>query len=136
MESGYHQEPVPEWLAADIAEFGRGLGLSTFALNGRGVAAVVFENGLGLTLERRRGRLCVYMTCPVRPEAGILRELLSLAHPWGRLAGRVRTAYWANQERAAFLVVLPEAAVSVPRINAAFEDVWQAAQGFQAQYRA
>lgn len=132
MEMSRHHEPAPEWVAADIAEFGRGLGLSGLALSLRGTAAVAFENGLGLALEWHGGSLCLYMTCPADAEPDTLRRLLTVAHPRGRWGGRLRAGYAERQGRAALLVVLAQREISVPRLNAAFEELWQAMRSLMA----
>ena len=58
--------PAPVWLDDIVREFGRSAGLSDFALNDRGAAAISFETGAQLRFEYAFESLVVALSVPYR----------------------------------------------------------------------
>ena len=113
----------PVWLNSVIADFGRSAGLDGLGLNGRGAAALTFENGSALRLEYTGEELMVAMTVP----SADLRRLLSLSHPRARHAFRVRTGVVPRTREAVMAVRIAERDVTLPRVSGAFELLWRLA---------
>ncbi len=121
---------APGWIAALVRDFGRAAGLSDFALNERGVAAVSFENGLSLRFEFAEEALTVAVTVPALLDPAQARVLLAYAHPDARFGMRVRTGYLAGRGRAVFAIRLDEREATLPVVNRAFDVLWHVAQEF------
>ena len=121
---------APGWIAALVRDFGRAAGLSDFALNARGVAAVSFENGLSLRFEFAEEALTVAVTVPVLLDPAQARTLLAYAHPDARFGMRVRTGYLVGRGRAVFAIRLDEREATLPVANHAFDTLWHIAQEF------
>ena len=121
---------APGWIAALVRDFGRAAGLSDFALNERGVAAVSFENGLSLRFEFAEEALTVAVTVSALLDPAQARVLLAYAHPDARLGFRLRTGYLARSGRAVFAVALAGRDVTLPSINAVFALLWRIALEF------
>lgn len=121
---------TPTWLNEIVRDFGRQMGLNEFALNERGTAGLRFENGLSLRLEYANETLT--MMIGMTPTNSVdfesfARKLLSLAHY--ELAGGVgvRAGYLARAGEAIFVKRMNEREIDVPKLEEAFQALWQAA---------
>lgn len=122
---------APSWMEALVREFGKGAGLSKFAFNERGAAALSFENGASLRFEYAEGMLAVAMTVPSILDSGRAAALLARAHPdAARGSFRIRTGYLASRGRAVFAVRLAEREATLPLLNQAFAALWAAAREY------
>ena len=121
---------APGWIASLVGDFGKAAGLSSLSLNGRGTAAIAFENGFGLRFEYVEGELVVAVTVPAYLDAMRAKALLAYAHPEARLGFRVRAGFLPRQGTAVFAIRLQERAVTLPMVNQAFAVLWRIAQEF------
>ena len=121
---------APVWVEAAVTAFGGQLGLTSLALNERGVAGVRFENGISLRLENAAGALTMTVGVPTQPTAEALKPLLSGAHPGAQRAGRaaVRAAYSDRGGEAFFALSIVERAVSVTSLGDAMTELWGRAE--------
>ena len=121
---------APGWIASLVGDFGKAAGLSSLSLNGRGTAAIAFENGFGLRFEYVEGELVVAVTVPAYLDAARAKALLAYAHPEARLGFRVRAGYLPRSGKAVFAVRIQERDVTLPMVNQAFAVLWRIAQEF------
>ncbi len=121
---------APGWIASLVGDFGKAAGLSSLSLNGRGTAAIAFENGFGLRFEYVEGELVVAVTVPAYLDATRAKALLAYAHPEARLGFRVRAGYLPRSGKAVFAVRIQERDVTLPMVNQAFAVLWRIAQEF------
>lgn len=121
--------PAPVWLDDVIREFGRSAGLSDFALNERGAAAVTFETGAQLRFEYAFESLVVALSIPY-PDANPVaaRRLLAVAHPGARAPFKLRAGLLAKTGRALLVARFPEREATLPAVNAAFAALWRIAE--------
>lgn len=118
---------TPPWLNDVVAAFGRQMALARFALDGRGVAGVRFENGFALRFEYVDGALLVSLGVPAGDDPATLRHLLEAVHPAARRGG-MRAAYLAKRGEAVYAVRLAERGVTLAALEEAFQALWQAAE--------
>ena len=121
--------PAPVWLDDIVREFGRSAGLSDFALNDRGAAAVTFETGAQLRFEYAFESLVVALSFPYPgcdPEAA--RRLLAAAHPGARPGFKLRAGFFEKSGRAILAARFPERETTLPAVNAAFSALWRIAE--------
>lgn len=121
---------LPVWLQDAVGSFGRRLGLSSLTLNERGVAAVRFENGAALRLERAPGSLCVSVAFPCASDPATLARLLALAHPDNRTAFPIRAARLPRTGEGILVARLAERAVTPTALDTVFSGLWTLANGF------
>jgi type III secretion system chaperone SycN len=121
---------APGWIESVVEEFGRAAGLRNLALNDRGAAAVVFENGARLCLEYAFDSLSVAMTVPSRLDPAVARRLLSFTHPAARHAFRLRAGWLQKSSAAVFATRLPGREVTLPTLNSVFAELWRTAREF------
>ena len=121
---------APGWIASLVGDFGKAAGLSGLSLNGRGTAAIAFENGFGLRFEYVEGELVVAVTVPAYLDAMRAKALLAYSHPEARLGFRVRAGFLPRQGTAVFAIRLQEREVTLPMVNQAFAVLWRIAQEF------
>ena len=118
--------PAPVWLDDIVREFGRSAGLSDFALNDRGAAAVSFETGAQLRFEYAFESLVVALSFPYPvsdPDAA--RRLLAAAHPGARPGFKLRAGLQPRTGRALLVARFPEREATLPAVNAAFSTLWR-----------
>ena len=118
--------PAPVWLDDIVREFGRSAGLSDFALNDRGAAAVTFETGAQLRFEYAFESLVVALSFPYPvsdPDAA--RRLLAAAHPGARPGFKLRAGLQPRTGRALLVARFPEREATLPAVNAAFSALWR-----------
>jgi len=118
--------PAPVWLDDIVREFGRSAGLSDFALNDRGAAAVSFETGAQLRFEYAFESLVVALSFPYPvsdPDAA--RRLLAAAHPGARPGFKLRAGLQPRTGRALLVARFPEREATLPAVNAAFSALWR-----------
>ena len=118
--------PAPVWLDDIVREFGRAAGLSDFALNDRGAAAVSFETGAQLRFEYAFESLVVALSFPypaADPDAA--RRLLAAAHPGARPGFKLRAGLQPRTGRALLVTRFPEREATLPAVNAAFSALWR-----------
>ena len=118
--------PAPAWLDDIVREFGRSAGLSDFALNDRGAAAVSFETGAQLRFEYAFESLVVALSFPYPvsdPDAA--RRLLAAAHPGARPGFKLRAGLQPRTGRALLVARFPEREATLPAVNAAFSALWR-----------
>ena len=122
---------APAWLDAVVREFAQGLGLSTFALNADGAAALRFENGVGFRLEYAAGFLTLSMSLPSPAEKAAAKMLLTAADPLRRGAFALRTGFLANPSRALFAVRLASQDVTLGAMDSAMAELWRAVENYR-----
>ena len=121
---------APGWIASLVGDFGKAAGLSSLSLNGRGTAAIAFENGFGLRFEYIEGELVMAVTVPAYLDAGRTKALLAYAHYEARLGFRVRAGYLPRSGTAVFAVRIQERDVTLPMVNQIFAVLWRIAQEY------
>lgn len=122
---------APVWLDGAVRAFGRQMGLKEFGLGERDVAGVTFENGISVRLEYARESLSVMAIVPCGEDASSLQRLLVRVHPAARTNGSaMRAVRFARSGSGAYVVRLPERAVTVSELERVFRVVWEAAVAF------
>ena len=121
---------VPTWIEAVVREFGQAAGLPDLAFNGRGAAAITFENGTALRLEYAFDSLVVALTLPARLDPATATRLLAYAHPAARFGFKLRAGYLAKAGRAVFAARLADREVTLPALNSVFSVLWRIGQEF------
>jgi len=120
---------VVERIANEVKAFGQLLGLSSFALNERGIAGVEFENGVKMRLESCDGTLWVQalFAMPRTPEAvqRLLQEASEGRNPSGGPV--VRAGYLERSGEALLALPIAASEVEVTRIDVAFRDLFERA---------
>ena len=121
--------PAPVWLDDIVREFGRSAGLSEFALNDRGAAAVTFETGAQLRFEYAFESLVVALSFPYPcGDPAAARRLLAAAHPGARPGFKLRAGLLEKSGRAILAARFPEREATLPAVNAAFSALWRLAE--------
>ena len=121
--------PAPVWLDDIVREFGRSAGLSDFALNDRGAAAVAFETGAQLRFEYAFESLVVALSIPYPVgDPAAARRLLAAAHPGARPGFKLRAGLIEKTGRALLAARFPERETTLPAVNAAFSALWRIAE--------
>ena len=121
--------PAPVWLDDIVREFGRSAGLSDFALNDRGAAAVTFETGAQLRFEYAFESLVVALSFPYPcGDPAAARRLLVAAHPGARPGFKLRAGLLEKSGRAILAARFPERETTLPAVNAAFSALWRIAE--------
>ena len=120
---------TPDWLNDIVQAFGRQMGLREFRLRENGAAGVTFENGRSLRLEYANEALMLSMGLPVEPSGAAMKSLLTAVHPAAQQASaaRVRAGYLKRTGEALLVVRLLERDVTVTVLEAAFRQLWSAA---------
>jgi len=124
---------MADWIEEQIAAFGRLLGLTSFALNARGMAAVAFENGVKLRLEVVRPDLWVQVLFPLSQGDEAMTRLLQEAHPGRNVRSRgdgipcVRAAYLERSGEALLAVRLGQDEIEASRIDTVFRELFERA---------
>jgi len=120
---------VTDSTVEQVKAFGRMLGLSSFALNERGIAGVEFENGVKMRLESCDGTLWVQalFAMPKTPEAvqRLLQEASEGRNPSGGAV--VRAGYLERSGEALLALPIAASEVEVTRIDAAFRELFERA---------
>lgn len=114
---------APEWLQQTIAEFGRGAGLQSLALNDRGAASLSFDNGTSLVFEYAFSSLVVMMTVPVSKTPEVAGKVLSFAIPERRTLFRINAGFMPKADKAFFAIRLPREEITLPVLMSAFNEV-------------
>ena len=121
--------PAPVWLNDIVREFGRSAGLSDFALNDRGAAAISFETGAQLRFEYAFESLVVALSIPYpASDPAAARRLLAAAHPGARPGFKLRAGLLEKSGRAILAARFPERETTLPAVNAAFSALWRIAE--------
>lgn len=121
--------PAPVWLDDIVREFGRSAGLSDFAFNDRGAAAVTFETGAQLRFEYAFESLVVALSFPYPGgDPAAARRLLVAAHPGARPGFKLRAGFLEKSGRAILAARFPERETTLPAVNAAFSALWRIAE--------
>ena len=121
--------PAPAWLDDIVREFGRSAGLSDFALNDRGAAAISFETGAQLRFEYAFESLVVALSFPYpASDPAAARRLLAAAHPGARPGFKLRAGLLEKSGRAILAARFPEREITLPAVNAAFSALWRIAE--------
>ena len=121
--------PAPVWLDDIVREFGRSAGLSDFALNDHGAAAVTFETGAQLRFEYAFESLVVALSFPYPcGDPAAARRLLAAAHPGARPGFKLRAGLLEKSGRAILAARFPEREATLPAVNAAFSALWRIAE--------
>ena len=121
--------PAPVWLDDIVREFGRSAGLSDFALNDRGAAAISFETGAQLRFEYAFESLVVALSIPYpASDPAAARRLLAAAHPGARPGFKLRAGLLEKTGRAILAARFPEREITLPAVNAAFSALWRIAE--------
>ena len=118
---------APDWIESAVREFGRASGVSSLSLGERGVASLVFENGVKVGFEHEDGSLAVIASVPAASDPATISRILLLANPLNDKARRLRSGYITGSSRAMFAMLIPDGEVTPPVLNSAFSVLWQAA---------
>lgn len=121
---------APVWIETAVRDFARAAGIGNFGLSDRGTAALRFENNVSLRFEYREGELALAAMVPAPNDSATARRLLTYAHPMLRPGATVRAGYLAKTGCAVFAVRLPDASVTLPALNNAFDALWRVATEF------
>ena len=122
---------IPAWLNDIVGEFGRQMGLKAFALGDRGTAGVRFENGLTLRLEYANEALMMLVGfAPQNAQSAqaFALRLLTQAHYAGAGATGLRAGYLRRTGEAILVRRLSERSIDLPRLEEAFQSLWQVAR--------
>lgn len=122
---------TPAHVISAIREFGRAAGIGDFSLNARDSAAVKFESGATLRFEYCFDGLTIAMTVPSGSDPATMRRLLEYAAPSQHGGIRpIRAGYFEKSGFALFAIRISEEAVTLPALNAAFEELWHIVNEF------
>ena len=122
---------APAWLDGAVRAFGRQMGLKNFGLGERDVAGVTFENGVSVRLEYARESLSVMAVVPCGEDASALRRFRGRVHPAAHPSvPALRAVRFARSGSGAYVVRLPERAVTVSELERVFRIVWEEAVAF------
>ena len=121
---------APDFLSDTIRRFGEALGLKTFALNERGAASLKFDSGLVFSLEYGYETLSVMMTVPCEASEERMKALLTRAHYEAAHQFKLRTGYLTKSGRAFFAIRLRETDVTLPVLQAVWNELWAEATNF------
>ena len=120
---------TPVWIDETVEAFGRQMGLGHFALNERGAAGVIFENGVSFRLERTDDALIasVRMAAPASDEA--VRKVRTESHPemQAKDGGIVRAACLLCTGETVLALRIGEREISVVALEQAFDRLWERA---------
>lgn len=121
---------TPKWMTDTVASFGRLLGLTTFALNERGVAGVRFENGSTFRIEAAGERFALRLGLPLEaPTPQQALRILAEAQPlFATPFGRLRAVWLARTAEAALVLLLPAERADASLIDQAFRELWDRAE--------
>ncbi len=122
---------TPEWLNDAVRAFGRQMGLTTFALNERGVAALRFENGTTLRFEYANESLTVAASLALPGGEAAISRLFTAVHPDAGAPMHLRAVYLAKSGEGVYAVRLAEREVNVTAIEGAFRVVWGAMENLR-----
>ena len=122
---------APRWLNAVLREFGEGIELKSFELNEQNAALLQFETGSSLRFEYAHETLVVAMLVPAPQDAAVMRRMLIYTQPERRPAFRLRAGYLAKSAAVCFAAQLAEREVSLPSLNAVFQELWRRAEDFR-----
>ena len=122
---------APRWLNAVLREFGEGIELKSFGLNAQNAALLQFETGSSLRFEYTGETLVMAMLVPAPQDALAMKRMLIYAQPERRSAFRLRVGYLAKRSAACFAVQMAERDVSLPSLNAVFQELWRLAEDFR-----
>ena len=117
---------APAWMDAVVADFGRGAGLESLSLGGRGAAALRFETGASLRLEYTGAELVMSVTF----RCGDVKRLLSCSHPVAGHGFAVRAAVLPRTQEGILAVRLAERDVTLPQMSGVFGVLWRLAGEF------
>ena len=127
---------TPAWLNDIVREFASGMGLKDFAINADGVAALRFENGVGLRFEYAMDFLSLSMSVESPQDASSVKLLLTASDPLRRGAFAVRTGIVGDPPRAVFTVRLEPVEVTLGNLDAAMAELWRATENFSRRFGA
>lgn len=119
---------APAWMDSVIHDFGRAAGITNFALNERGAAALTFASGASLRLEYSDETLTVAMSVPWRGDLSSLKRILSYAHPKAMTGLRIRAGVSPRTSALLAATRFTERDVTLPNLNAAFSVLWRIAE--------
>lgn len=119
---------VPAWLAAVIADFGKGAGLGDLKLGERGTVAMRFANGTTFRLEYTGSHLATSVTVPYSGDVAQLKRLLAQSHPDSKLPIPVRTGLFPKSRALVAAIVTAERDVTLPLLNSQFSVLWRLAE--------
>lgn len=117
---------APVWINAIVGDFGHAAGLSDFALNDRGSAALDFETGRSLRLEYTGTELVIAMTLAMHSPSDLAR-LLSLPNPHAKYGFKIRTGLLAKSGRLVMAIRIAERDTTLANLSGAFQTLWHLA---------
>lgn len=121
---------APEWLNEVVADFGRQMGLNSFALNERGTAGVRFENGLSFRLEYVNEALMLmigFVPTNAQDFETLSKKLLTASHYEAAGAEGVRVGFLKRAGEAIVTARIAERELDVPKMEEKFRLLWQTA---------
>lgn len=117
---------TPIWIDETVEAFGRQMGLAHFALNDRGAAGVIFENGVSFRLERTDDAMIASVRMPAPGSDEAVRKVLTEAHPemQAKDGGVVRAACLLRTGETVLALRIDEREISVVALEQAFDRLW------------
>ncbi len=124
---------VPGWLDEILRRFASGLGLKDFSLNADGMAALRFENGVGLRFEYVMDFLTLTMSTPMPQDTAAVKLLLACADPLRQGEFALRVGVLDDPLRAIFVVRLATADVTLGNLDGAMAELWRTVENFRGR---
>lgn len=122
---------VPEWLAENVAAFGRSLGVAAWHLSpGGSAAALRFEGGKELLLEVLSGRVWLTLSSPFGEGEPDLRRLLGGVMPEMQEVFSVQAALHPCARRVQWRVSCPVEEAEPVQLGAMFRSLLSRAESF------
>lgn len=124
---------VPGWLDEMFRRFASGLGLKDFSLNAEGMAALRFENGVGLRFEYVMDFLTLTMSTPMPQDTAAVKLLLATADPLRQGEFALRVGVLDDPLRAIFVVRLATADITLGNLDGAMAELWRTVENFRGR---
>jgi len=118
---------TPEWVNETVRGFGRQMGLKSFTLNDRGVAGLLFENGVRIHLEHVDGALMMSAGIVTDDSAATMKRFLAGVHPSARTGVRMRAVRHAHAGESCYVARLADRELTTASLETAFRALWRAA---------
>lgn len=122
---------TPYWLNEILREFGKGVGLKEFGVNGNDAAVLRFDSGISIRFEYALETLVIAAEVPAKPEIQNLKRLLSYALPDRAPSFRLRCAFVADTNCAMLAARINEREVTLPLLTSVFTELFHLAEDFR-----
>lgn len=123
-----------DWIQEQVKAFGRLLGLQSFELNERGMAALQFENGVKFRLEGAADALWLQVLLEVPSTPEMMEKVMAEASPARNVPTKggetlcVRAGYLDRSGEALLAMKLAGDEIEASRIDAAFHELFERAR--------